>query len=552
MQTHDTLIQSEYIDGYEIKFVLKPNKKDIAHLVVLFNGYRHGGFDFGNAINFIKCNVLMIVDVFQGKQSCYLGENGNFDFSEIIPKLIDKVLNNLNLNRQDCTLLGASKGGFASLYIGIKYNFSNIISSAPSVSIGSWMKNYDMEIANNVMGEHFSENSVIQYDNLIFEAIKNDVNKDKKIYFFFSEKDNFYLDYGQKKLLDVLSQEYRNLSRFITSSPLVFQHDQVTAYFVQDILSLTYLLSQGIIFNEKKTHLPAKMVEDRKEVKLQNNEEAINNIHLLNVANGKLFIEGLGYIKNYHSPTVKDIHKYLLLENVLNNIEYEYLIGSTNKHEKTRELYENTYINYTSSGVATMQFKGVNLNNVEDGTYIIKISISKKSDEREYKSLSTEKLLEGKYIHNGKEYYIFKIKNDYFITKRDILGKLKSDLFSITKKWCKDSVFHLEGKYAILGMCMPEFYIGNYYLVAKNQDSNIIYSNNLGNVRDKNISNEVGDLFGNYTACYFATMHFKGVDITSWKDGVYNLYISMSVKNELFSQDCGVSLLVKNGKCEFI
>lgn len=409
MKIHDSLIQSEIINGYEIQFILKPRKKDINHLVVLFNGYRHHGWDFGNAINFIKCNVLFIVDVFQGNQSCYLGKEQNFCFAEIIPILIDKVLNKLCLSRYDCTLLGVSKGGFAALYIGIKYNFSNIVSSVPVANLGDWMKDYDMKIATHVMGNGFNNEIIEKYNMVLFDAIAQDVNINKKIYLFYSENDNFYFEYGQNKLIKVLVDKYRNLSRFGTFSPLASQHNQITAYFLQDILSITHLLTQNIAL-DKGLYCSEQNIKQPNFLDLEHEQQSMNNISFLGIKQGKLFIEGVGYIKNYHAPTVNHLHKYLLFKNIINHNEYEFLIGSTNKKEQTRELYEQVYIDYTSSGLATMNFKGINLLDIEDGTYQIKISISSRKTERDYKQLYSPKLHEGKYIFYDKEYYIFSNK----------------------------------------------------------------------------------------------------------------------------------------------
>ena len=52
--THATQIQTEIINGKEISYILKANRKDIAHLVVTFNDYRHGGWSFSNTANFFK------------------------------------------------------------------------------------------------------------------------------------------------------------------------------------------------------------------------------------------------------------------------------------------------------------------------------------------------------------------------------------------------------------------------------------------------------------------------------------------------------------------
>ena len=51
-------LQSKTINGYEIRYIFKQNRKDNAHLVVLFNGYRRWGWDFENSINFFRLSWL--------------------------------------------------------------------------------------------------------------------------------------------------------------------------------------------------------------------------------------------------------------------------------------------------------------------------------------------------------------------------------------------------------------------------------------------------------------------------------------------------------------
>ena len=79
------------INGHQIKYDLKSARKDIRHLVVLLNGYRHGGWEYGNSIDFLKCNVLMIEDFFDSQQSCYLGKERGFVFADMVASLIGFV-----------------------------------------------------------------------------------------------------------------------------------------------------------------------------------------------------------------------------------------------------------------------------------------------------------------------------------------------------------------------------------------------------------------------------------------------------------------------------
>ncbi|CUU53000.1 prolyl oligopeptidase family serine peptidase [Actinobacillus pleuropneumoniae] len=563
--THKSKIQVEIINGYKISYILKPSRKDIAHLVVLFNGYRHYGWDFDKSINFFKCNSLMIVDIFKDEQSCYLGSSGELHFSDVVACLIERVLNRLYLTKDDCTLLGASKGGFAALFIGIKYDFPNIVSSAPVAHIGSWMKNYNQNIATHVMGNNYNEDNIAYYNNLLFTEIENSKNLNKSIYFFLSRNDHFYHEYGQKELLDKLESKYKNLNVFYTESELAFQHNQVTSYFLQEILSVTNLLSQKVYPTLNKhfiddtsynsivlPNIRSKAILSHRKHSILLKEESINKISMIKIIDGKLFVEGLLYIKNYNSETYKDLNKYISFNSIINNTMTEYLLGTVPKIEQTRELYEDYLFNYSAAGTATLNFKGIDLSSLENGTYKLNISVTKSNTDRDYKSLVLDKQINHKYIYKDCEYYLVSRKNDTFLTKRNILGdKNISSLFTLNSYWVRESRFHIEGEYIIKGLAMPDFHIGNYYLVAKNLTSNETYSYLLGQVKKNDLSKKLNDIYGNYVSCYYATMKFEGIDTQIWENGEYELYVSLSHNNEIFSEKLNKKLLVNDKQCEF-
>lgn len=391
--THATQIQTETINGKDISYILKANRKDIAHLVVTFNDYRHGGWSFGNTANFFKCSVLMIADVFENHQSCYMGKDGSDEFAHLVACLIERILARLGLTRENCTLLGASKGAYSALTIGIRYQFPNIVASAPFGHLGTWMVDHDMKIAKHVMGDAFDDNTVARYDRLLIDAIASDSNRsnNKNIYMLVSPNDYFYLEYGQKELLLALKEHYDNFNAIYTYSDLAFQHNQVTVYFTQEILSLTNLLSNGIaprlgkaliddIAFTQATILPnasaTAIIANRKN-HIALPEKPTNKISVLKMNEHRLFLEGELYLQNYDAPDHTFLHKQLRLTNVATANKQIYLLGSAPKPENSRELYQNTYFDYRASGLATMGLSGVDLSNLADGAYKMELSVSK-------------------------------------------------------------------------------------------------------------------------------------------------------------------------------
>ncbi|WP_265410765.1 hypothetical protein [Actinobacillus pleuropneumoniae] len=112
---------------------------------------------------------------------------------------------------------------------------------------------------------------------------------------------------------------------------------------------------------------------------------------MIKIIDGKLFVEGLLYIKNYNSETYKDLNKYISFNSIINNTMTEYLLGTVPKIEQTRELYEDYLFNYSAAGTATLNFKGIDLSSLENGTYKLNISVTKSNTDRDYKSLVLDK-----------------------------------------------------------------------------------------------------------------------------------------------------------------
>ncbi len=565
MKLVDRVSKIVEIDSHQIKYNLKSARKDIRHLVVLFNGYRHGGWDFDNSINFLKCNVLMIEDVFDNQQSCYLGKEQSFDFADMVASLIDKTLIDLGLSKIDCTLLGPSKGGFAALYIGIKFGYKNIVAPSFVGHIGSWMINYDESISQHVMG-NYDLDVIKKYDSLFTDLIANDNDTNKNIYIFVSTNDHFYLEYGQKEVIKLLERKYTNFNLFITNSQLAFQHDQVASYYLQEILSTVNLLTQNI-----SIRLPESMYEHQKiQMKASpssrdveffatknslNEEQAVNEITKILIKDHVLYVEGLAFILNYDAPNYRCLSKKLYIKSIETGYQSTYVLGTVPNRSQSRLLFSNSYHDYTASGIATMGLNGIAVQELSNGQYKLGISVTKTDQELDIKDLNLITPTDKKYNCGESEYRVFENSKRVYLTKRPIIGRLVTDkdcFFSIEKFWYKNDLYHLEGIFIVLGVDMPDFHLGRYYLVARHVETGEIYSHGLGQVRNNKISKKIDSLYGGYDACYFATMHFKGIETECYDTGEYEIFISLSYKSEIFTYQINRKLFKNDGKVSLI
>lgn len=564
MKLFDRVSKKAEINSHQIKYNLKSARKDIRHLVVLFNGYRHGGWDFDNSINFLKCNVLMIEDVFDNQQSCYLGKEQSFNFADMVASLIDKTLIDLGLLKNDCTLLGASKGGFAALYIGIKYGYKNIVAPAFVGYIGSRILTYG-NLSEHILGKYDSK--VIQrYDELLTELINIEKDNNKNIYVFVSYNDPLYLKAGQKEIIKRLADKYSNFNLFITESQLAFPHDQVASYYLQEILSTVNLLTQGIAIR-----LPESMYEHQK-IKMKaspssrdieffatknplNKEQAVNEITKILIKDHIFYLEGLGLILNYDAPNHSYLSKKLCIENIETGHRITYALGTVPNHSQSRLLFSNSYHNYVASGIATMGLNGIAIQELSNGQYKLGISVTKTDQELDIKNINLITPIDKKYNCGESEYRIFEKSKSIYLTKRPIVGRLVTDkdcFFSIEKFWYKNDLYHLEGIFIVLGVDMPDFYLGRYYLVARHVETGKIYSHGLGQVRHNTLSKKIDSIYGGYDTCYFATMHFKGVDTGFYDTGEYDIFISLSYKSEIFTYQIDRKLFKSDGEVSLI
>lgn len=563
---------SQVRHSYGVRHIFKSNRKDHAHLVVVFNGHRHRGWDFENSINFLKCSLLMIDDVFEGAWSYYLGNDGHFAFSDAIHSLINDTLQMLGLSKEQCTLLGASKGGFAALYIGLKYGFPNIVSSSFVGYVGSRMMERDVLAACRVMGKDIDKQTIYSYDNLLIDLINRDACVNKNIYLFLSSNDRFYLQYGQKDLLHWLNAKYQNVNVFFTDSKLAFQHDQVAAYFLQDILSITNLLTQNIFvqlpkqafddmqigFLQMPNQQAKQILQHRKQASTAK-PTAYNEISKLNIKQGVLFLEGLACLKYYDAPNYKYLQKCLGMQNIADDQQkYEFALGTVPHKAQSRIMYDGVFYDYTASGVATMNFEGIDLASLPCGTYKLSIGICANKGRKLSQNLRYKKELDIKSIHQDHEYRIFSVNHrqtqQILLTKRNIIDIDNEFVgyFDIEQAWTKGFRFHLEGVFIVKGVNMYTFHMGRYYVALKNKQTGEIFSYILGQVIKPNLSEKIGNPYGGYESCYFASMGMSGIDVQDLPKAQYQIFISLSHQNEIFTQELTTQLSIGVAGCAFV
>lgn len=285
-------------------------------------------------------------------------------------------------------------------------------------------------------------------------------------------------------------------------------------------------------------------------------QKPANKIEKLWVNNGFLFIEGLAFIHGYNSPEFSDLYKYLALKNVRKLIFLEYELGSVRRHELKAQSYKDKTYDYTAAGVATKGLKGIDISQLDEGIYEILISVSSKMESREYLDLIlVTKGLNKRSADNLFEYRLYQKNSKTYLVKREIIGRFVSQhcYVGIEKEWVRGKVFHIEGEFIVPGVDLTEFTQGKYYLIIKKPITQKQYVFELGQIRKPSLGEKIKNLYGDYDACYFATLNLKGIDTTGFELGDYDLYVSLGYKSELFTVKLPRKLKIEiGGVCELI
>lgn len=230
--------------GLSIHYRLQKPKYDCQHLLIVMSGFNIPDptiYDFA-MLTHCRSAILWIKDDFDGLPAYYLCNNMNFSIEEGISTLIDAIIE--VVKPKYTSILGASKGGSASLYYGIKHKITNIISSVPQFLLGSYIGSGYWEQVGHAMMGGISPEKIFILDRYLSDMIKRDKMLERHIYLFTSPQDKQFLSEIKPHL--PLFDKYSYFNLIETCSPLVTEHKQVTAYNLNLILSLIYQFEDGV------------------------------------------------------------------------------------------------------------------------------------------------------------------------------------------------------------------------------------------------------------------------------------------------------------------
>ncbi|MFM5232529.1 hypothetical protein ACEUBF_03395 [Aeromonas caviae] len=519
-------------EDVQVKYKFRRGKQDRQHLLVVFSGF--GGanpiaYDFdGQALSECRSNVLWIKDDFFGKCAYYLCRDMDFSIEHAVIALIDAVLRHLELTRIQCTLYGASKGGSAALYYGIKYDFNKIIASCPQIKIGSYCSTNAK--AHTELQIHESKENTDYLDRLIPDLLAHDKNKNKNIYLISSPQDEQY----QTEVYPFLSlfEKYDNFNFIFTNSALAWQHNTISRYNVPIILSIIYAHGESITphFGKVSNGIPLEGWESNTKLIAQRKKnQPVAMLQGAKLNDSIFFPKGVAFVRGYPCPDFGILSRKLILRS--DKTDYSFAIGAIKDKMVSYTFYEETYCDYQAAAFASVGQKGIDLSSLPCGSYRLLVEIQIKNEQ--LITTLTGNQIDIKSINGPYEYRVYSDNVCAFLVKKDMRKCPQQGIFRIHNSWQKDWLIHYDGVFIVPGVELEKWGDAKYYLLLTNDQHNFSY--NLGMSHRPELNEELGG-HSIYQKAYFSTIGNKGIDISDLPLGRYDAYILISYKSSLFSQ----------------
>lgn len=531
-------------DDCKVTYKFRPAKQDRKHLIVIFSGFRNKDtYDFdGSVIDGLRSNILWIKDVFNDEYAYYLYSQ-NKDLTISIYNLIEKIRIDLGLEKSHVTLTGFSKGGTAALYYGIKYNYTNIVSTVPQFKIGSYLKNHWPHVLPAMLDS--SQGSVDHLDSILGNVLNSDSLRTKNIYLFTSPSDEQYKTEILPNLY--LFKKYTNFNYIETASPLVTQHNEVTRYNVPLILSIFAALSEGaapsygfvkngsLNFGSSVVQPTIKSVQERRQM--------VSKITSVRLERGRLFLEGHAFILGHEAKTYGDVETTLVLRS--STVEQNFKLGGIIKAGLSEQYYEVESCDYSAANFATIGRMGIDLSGLPIGRSKISIRVAHADNEIEG-DFPRVQVNQQSVIYENNLYKLESNNEGLFVIKRSVVNYTPiQNYFELKNIWTKGEKFHLDGYFILYGQPTPNWNDIVYYLLAKNlMTGKIDTTLRLANASRPNASTLIGDEWNDYSKSYFATPKYEGVTMDDLGPGQYEILISAETASMVTTNSTGVTVTV--------
>ncbi|EUJ25238.1 hypothetical protein [Listeria cornellensis] len=197
----------------KLNYILEKSNQDDAPLLVIFSAFPRTGmkatYNYLRTLKDVDAHKLFILDNFgfQQRGAYYLAENGDFKIRAAVESIIIDIQK--KLEPRNTIFVGTSKGGFASLYFGIKMNVDYIISGAPQYKLGNYLSDIPEKapVLSGIMG-NTEKSSIDQLNALLPAQIKESSGVLPKVYVHYSDQEHTYEEHIKDLVQDLSVAEY--------------------------------------------------------------------------------------------------------------------------------------------------------------------------------------------------------------------------------------------------------------------------------------------------------------------------------------------------------
>lgn len=164
----------------DIHYVLQESSKP--YLIVVYSGFSPAGkpplYNYVNTLSDVDCNKLFILD--WGPRGCYyIGKDRDHSVERSVVDLIDTISVSKGISRQQVINCGSSKGGFAALYLTLKYGYGHAIVGSPQTLVGDYLLKQVVsasDVAEFISGGK-SDSDLVYLNSLLFDVVESTNHK---------------------------------------------------------------------------------------------------------------------------------------------------------------------------------------------------------------------------------------------------------------------------------------------------------------------------------------------------------------------------------------
>lgn len=536
-------------NGIRVEFKERPSQQDRHHLIVVFSGFRpkNSPYDFdGAASTALRSHMLWIRDDFNGYMTYYIRDKDGYEVSEAVNALVELKRVALGLSKDQCTLIGFSKGGTAALYHGLKYKYSNILVSAPRIRIGSANQDQRPDIIEG-MTSTGSLDEIAELDAILPDLIRTCQKSDANLYWFSSLVDHFHpTETGP--LLDDL-RKFRNFNYFETDSDLVRRHKDVTLYNMPLIMSILGALGEGTppSFGESANGGNAHPGRPRRTLtEIRRKRETVQELSTLKVEDGKLWIQGASFAKGVPAPRANHIRTEVALIGLEATLRF--LLEQVENPRLSNRYYESEFCDYNFGAHTTPG--GIDLSEVPNGVYRLESSF--RQAKRDYAPQALPWAGDASMSVSGES--IVQVRTNpqgAFLVKRPLIsGRPSSFHFSLSDSWVKNGTFQIRGSFLVHGHEATTHQSVKFWAVLVPEEGVGLHSIPLFTYRDQFNGQTIGDPWGVYSHSHFATRRNRGTKLPVLPADAYEVVITAAFANgAVFSYSSGIRISVsENGE----